>query len=75
MEVERGLLPEQAADETIIMGGGSMASDDLAEEDICAGCGAERSAWKGDEGRGYTMDGLKYCCQRCAEGFECSCGV
>jgi hypothetical protein len=51
--------------------------DDIDEEeteDICAGCGMERSEWKGNRGRGYTKNGQIYCCQDCAEDIECNCG-
>ena len=39
----------------------------------CAGCGLPKFQWKGNDGEGYTFQGLPYCCQGCAEGEDCTC--
>jgi hypothetical protein len=44
-------------------------------EDVCVGCGMERSEWKGNNGGGYTKNGVNYCCIDCAEDIECECGL
>jgi len=51
--------------------------DDTEDEDeeICAGCGMERSEWKGNNGEGFTKNAIDYCCMDCAEGIECDCGI
>jgi hypothetical protein len=40
-----------------------------AEVRYCEGCGAEIS------GAPVLQDGRQYCCQDCAEGRECECGL
>jgi hypothetical protein len=49
--------------------------DESEMEDICVGCGMEKSEWKGNEGKGYMKDGQMFCCEDCAEGIECTCGL
>lgn len=39
----------------------------------CPGCGLADSDWQGADGRGYTKDGLRYCCSGCAEDAGCTC--
>ncbi len=43
-------------------------------ETTCAECGMPQANWGGD-GQGYAADGEVYCCQGCAEGTGCTCGV
>jgi len=42
--------------------------------ELCAECGMERTAWKGNEGQGYRLGGDLYCCKACAKGTGCTCG-
>jgi hypothetical protein len=53
----------------------NMDDTEDEDEDICVGCGMEKSEWKGNNGEGYTRDGMDYCCTDCAEGIECGCGM
>jgi hypothetical protein len=50
-------------------------TEEIESEDVCAGCGMERSEWKGNQGKGYIKDGSIYCCRDCAEDIECTCGI
>jgi hypothetical protein len=45
----------------------------MAETQTCPACGMPKSAWKANNGQGYTKDGRIYCCQGCAEGTGCTC--
>ncbi len=49
------------------------AADEEGLEEVCPGCGLERSAWQGNGGRGYATDRGPHCCQACAEGIDCTC--
>jgi hypothetical protein len=49
------------------------AADAEGLEEVCPGCGLERSAWQGNGGRGYPADGGSHCCRACAEGIDCTC--
>jgi hypothetical protein len=50
-------------------------TEEIESEDICVGCGMERSEWKGNHGQGQIKNGRIYCCRDCAEDIECTCGV
>jgi hypothetical protein len=50
------------------------SSYDLEElEDLCTGCGFNRSEWKGNKGQGYISGGEFYCCKSCANDIGCMC--
>ena len=44
-------------------------------EETCAGCGMDRSEWKGNRGQGVSKNGEIYCCQGCADGVDCTCAA
>jgi hypothetical protein len=53
----------------------SCSIEEIDWEDICSGCGTQRSEWKGSEGKGYMKNERIYCCRNCAEDIECRCGM
>jgi hypothetical protein len=63
--LERGMAAETTAN--------APGSQGPSTEPACYKCGMLKANWKGNEGRGYTKDGLTYCCQGCAEGTGCTC--
>jgi hypothetical protein len=42
-------------------------------EKVCARCGLSRLEWRGNDGQGYLIAGLEYCCLGCAEDTGCTC--
>lgn len=42
-------------------------------QETCPNCAMERSVWQGNNGRGFQMGDLTYCCQGCATGTGCTC--
>lgn len=46
----------------------------MEEELTCTGCGMDQEDWQGNSGRGYLLEGDRYCCQGCAEDTGCTCG-
>lgn len=41
--------------------------------ETCPNCGMAREEWRGNGGQGYSVAGLLYCCQGCAENTGCTC--
>ncbi len=39
----------------------------------CPVCGLPSEKWKGNHGRGYLVNGERYCCKPCAEDQGCIC--
>lgn len=42
-------------------------------EQTCPRCGMTKSQWKGNGGDGVERDGVRYCCDGCANGTGCTC--
>ena len=42
-------------------------------EQVCQRCGLSKLKWKGNDGQGYLLAGLVYCCLGCAEDTGCTC--
>jgi hypothetical protein len=43
---------------------------------VCPSCGMPEEKWRANNGQGFAAEnGRTYCCQDCAEGKSCACGL
>ena len=47
-----------------------MSTVNTRSEQKCPGCGRALPEWPEE---GFLQAGVRYCCQGCAEGAECTC--
>jgi hypothetical protein len=43
------------------------------EQKRCANCGMGKSQWTRNDGRGFSREGIFYCCEGCAQDNHCTC--